>query len=266
LEERSRQSVRRILSLLRQRAARLDLMGADRDVVEAVGRVLGRRLLAKEREFYRFHLLHGGPQDSTSGRQRQLAELLESTLGRIDFEWSPLMVNNLAKDARGNNWDALAHRLGRIRTSETVLAPVSALFTHMLGLDKKGADVLTKRLRDEWGRGLRTVSPEAFAELRAEIAGGDAAAGERWVGIADALAAGDYGKLLELLVEQNKAVMAARGGAPWVEKRGGKLHVRFHDEHGSLPGREELPALWRFPYFLDSLRSVAAALKENRGG
>ncbi len=266
LEERSRKNVQRILSLLRPRAARLDIRGADSDVVEAVGRALRRRLLAKESEFYRFHLLHGGPQDSTSGRQRQLAELLQSTLGRPDFEWSPLMVNNLAKDARGDHRDSLAHRLDRIRTSETVLAPVSALFTHMLGLDKKGVDVVTKRLRDEWGHGLRTVSPEAFGELRVEIAAGDPAAGDRWVGIADALAAGEYGKLVELLVEQNKTVMAARGGAPWIEKRGGKLHVRFHDEHGSLPRREELPALWRFPYFLDSLRSVAATLKENRGG
>lgn len=266
LEERSRKSVQRILSLLRPRAARLDIRGAESDVVEVVGRALRRRLLAKESEFYRFHLLHGGPQDSTSGRQRQLAELLESTLGRPDFGWSTLMVNNLAKAARGNHWDALAHRLYRIRTSETVLAPVSALFTHMLGLDKKGVDVVTKRLREEWGHGLRTVSPEAFGDLRVEIAAGDTAVGDRWIGIADALAAGEYGKLVELLVEQNKTVMVARGGAPWIEKRGGKLHVRFHDEHGSLPRREDLPGLWRFPYFLDSLRSVAATLKENRGG
>ncbi len=40
--------------------------------------------------------------------------------------------------------------------------------------------------------------------------------------------------------------MAARGGAPWVEKRDGKLHVRFRDERGSLPDREpsSQPSLW----------------------
>ena len=57
--------------------------------------------------------------------------------------------------------------------------------------------------------------------------------------------------------------MAARGGAPWIEKRQGKLHVRFRDEQGSLPHRKRSPHFWRFPYFLDSLRSVAAALKED---
>src|SRR5215207_5814816 len=80
LEERTRRDVQRILELLRSRAARIDVLGAERTVVDAVGRVLRRRLLAKEREFYRFHLLYGGPHESTSGRQQQLAELLEGTL------------------------------------------------------------------------------------------------------------------------------------------------------------------------------------------
>jgi hypothetical protein len=44
------------------------------------------------------------------------------------------------------------------------------------------------------------------------------------------------------------------------------LHVRYRDERGSLPKREQLPSLWRFPYFLDSLRSVAAALQEDQDG
>jgi hypothetical protein len=86
------------------------------------------------------------------------------------------------------------------------------------------------------------------------------------VSIAEALSGGDYGALIELLILQNKTVMAARGGAPWVENRDGRLHVRFRDEHGSLPTREQLPSLWRFPYFLDSLRSVASALRENQDG
>ena len=46
-------------------------------------------------------------------------------------------------------------------------------------------------------------------------------------------------------------------------KQAGKLNVRFRDEQGSLPKQHELPAMWRFPYFLDSLRSVAGVLKES---
>ena len=93
-----------------------------------IGRVLDPRLHPTERNFYEHHLLHGGPQDSTAGRQRQLAELLSDTLTQEDFSWSPAAVNHLAKAARnrGEEWHSLAHRLNGIRVSETVLAPASA--------------------------------------------------------------------------------------------------------------------------------------------
>lgn len=266
LEKRSRTDQRRVFDVLAARATKLNVSGADRAVVEAVGRVLVRRLSEAESKFYRSHLLYGGPQDSTSGRQRQLAELMNETLDQTAFTWSPATVGGLAKSARGNHWDTLAHHLDRIRTCETVMAPTSALFTHLLGLDGKSVNVVTERLRAEWGEGLRSVSPEAFGELRGEMAAGDMQAGERWLGIARALSAGDYGTLLDLLLEENKSVMAGRGGPPWIERRGGELHVRFGDEHGALPRREEIPTLWRFPYFLDSLRSVAATLGEERRG
>jgi hypothetical protein len=264
LQDGAGKDSRRILDLLRPPRSRVDVRGAEAPVVKPIGRVLHPRLRAEELSFYRRHLLDGGPQDSTDGRQRQLAELLDDSLDRRDFAWSTAMVGNLAKaaQARGEGWHPLAHRLARIRTSETVLGPVSALFTYLLGLDGKTVDSVKKRLRDEWGPGLRTVDPGSFAELRSEVAADDAATGDRWVGIAKAAATGEYAKLVDLLVEQNSAVMSTRGGAPWIEKRQGKLHVRFRDEQGFLPRREEIPTLWRFAYFLDSLRSVAVALKE----
>jgi len=262
LQEGAGKDARRILELLQRRSSRIDVQGADVPVIEAVGRVLKRRFLAREREFYRIHLLHGGPQDATEGRQQQLAELLAGSLEQKDFTWSTAMVGDLAKAAgsRGDDWHPLAHRLSRIRTSETVLAPVSVLFTHLLGFDGKSIDSVTTRVRDAWGQGLRTVDAEAFGDLRGEISAGDVANGDRWGGIGNALARGDYSNLVELLIEQNKMVMDARGGAPWIEKRQGRLHVRFRDEQGELPRREDLSKLWRFPYFLDSLRSVAAVL------
>ena len=87
--------------------------------------------------------------------------------------------------------------------------------------------------------------------------------GDRWVAIGDALANGSYETLVDLLIDQNESVMESRGSAPWIERRTGRFHVRFQDEQGGLPQRNELPSLWRFPYFLDSLRSVATTLKEN---
>ncbi len=263
LQEGTGKDVKRIRELLHRPASRIDVHGADASVIEAVGRVLKRRLLAREHEFYRFHLLHGGPKDATEGRQQQLAELLAGSLEQKDFTWSTAMVGNLAKAAlrRGEDWHPLEHRLSRIRTSETVLAPVSALFTHLLGLDGKSVDSVTTRVSDAWGQGLRTVDAEAFGDLHGEIEAVSKDSGDRWVGIGNALARGEYVTLVELLIEQNKMVMESRGGAPWIEKRQGNLHVRFRDEQGALPGRDAIPTFWRFPYFLDSLRSVAGALK-----
>jgi hypothetical protein len=55
--------------------------------------------------------------------------------------------------------------------------------------------------------------------------------------------------------------MTARGGAAaWAELADGRVRVRFHDDAGHLPAREELMDLWRFPYFIDSLRTVASTL------
>jgi len=259
---------RRVREVLSRPSARLDLAGADVAMVSAVARTLRPRLSNEEREFYTFHLLHGGPQDATAGRQQQLAGLPRDTLDDQDFAWAPAAVGHLAKAAarHGRDWEALAHRLTCIRTCETVLAPASAVFTYLLGLDGKAPDLVSRRLREAWGGGLRNVHAEAFAELRGEIGAGDGATGERWAGIAAALAAGEYGRLVDLLLAQNAAVMSQRGGAPWIELRSGKLHVRFRDEQGALPDRTELTRLWRFPYFLDSLRSVAAQLESKGHG
>ena len=256
---------RRVCQVLKPKSFRLDVDHGDAPLVQAIGKSLKRQLLAREREFYRFHLLYGGPQDSTNGRQQQLAELLNATIVQNDFSWTPAGMAELAKTARsrGDAWHPLAHRLQRIRTCESVLAPVSALYTHLLGLDGKTVNAITTRLRNEWGSGLRTVNPTEFRELRVEMAGDDMVAGDRWVGIAESLGDGNYAQLIDLLIEQNKAVMAGRGGTQWIERRDGKLRIRFRDEQGTLPPRDRLPLLWRFPYFLDSMRSVATAVREN---
>jgi hypothetical protein len=56
--------------------------------------------------------------------------------------------------------------------------------------------------------------------------------------------------------------MRDRGGSAWIEKRDAKLDVRFREDEADLPKRSELKTLWRFPYFLDSLRAIGATLRE----
>lgn len=256
-----------IVSLLGAARTRLDVGGPQRRLLEVVGRLLRLPLRSEEREFYRFHLLEGGPDDSTRGLQRQLAGVLEKTLGQEDFSYSPAVLSTLVRRARAldANGEELAARLERIRVSETVLAPVAYLFGYLLSQHGKNLESVVSALQKQWGIRVGTVDPVAVRSLKPEIeaAIGDAAAAERWTNVAEALAAGDYKALLSLLLDQNRFVMIQRNGsAPWAELRRGRLHVRFRDETSNLPRREELAGLWRFPYFLTSLRRVALTLRE----
>lgn len=258
-----------VVELLAKRDYSLHVDGKDKRLLAAVARLLRLRFLAPEREFYREHLLYGGPQDSTHGRQRQLVELLEPKLRGLGFDWSPPTVAALAKEAErgGDPWHSLAQHLRRISQVETVMAPASAFFSHLLGCDGKRMDEITKRVRHEWGAKVSSVPLDALPELQPELGGDDAAAGQRWVDIGHALHNGDYEQFIRQLLQQNHAVMQARGGAAaWVEEQNKRLRVRMKEERGELPPREELSTLWRFPYFLNSLAAVAFQLKEEKRG
>ena len=257
----------RIVELLTKEFARIDPdQTQDRALLSAVAGLLKSEFPVQEREFYQKHLLFGGPLDDTAGRQRQLADLLTPMLSASDFPWSPSVVSALVKEAEANgeSWHPLAFRLRRIVVAERVLAPTSELFSYLLGCDEVSTLDIAKRIKsnDGWGNNVPTVDIHELMDLEAEFAHGDKEAGKRWMGIGQAMAEGDYGRLVGLLIQQNKAVMQARGGAAWIEEQNGKLRVRVAEERGSLPERKELTDLWRFPYFLNSLRSVAFVLKE----
>lgn len=257
-------NARHIRDILRAKSSQLEVNGKHEKLFQAIRRVFSPNLRAAERELFREHLLHGGPTDETHGRQRQLAELLTERLALVELPW-PRLLEDVSKAARsrGEGWHKLAFHLDRIAACESVLALASLVFAHLLGLDGKSVSEVATQLRAAWGEQLTAVKAEAFADLHAELAAIDRESADRWVSVARALASGEYEQLVELLVNQNGAVMASRGtSAAWVEVQQSTLQVRVRDEQGSLPKREELSHLWRFPYFLDSLRSVAAAVKE----
>lgn len=258
---------KQIVEMLGKVRVRLDAKGADCKLLTAIASLLRWDFNTRERTFYREHLLYGGPKDPTDQRQRQLAELLAPKLSDGRFPWSSPALHGLAKEAegRGEAWHPLAGRLHRIALAETLLAPSSALFIHLLGCHDVSLTDIAKRLQRAWGSKLHTLSMSDLPELQAELGGGDEPTGERWLAIARAMSAGDYQDLIRLLLAQNRAVMQIRGGASaWIEEQNGRLNVRMPEERGGLPAREELPRLWRFSYFLDSLYAVESALKENQ--
>jgi len=263
LEDETGKGCRGILDLLRAPHSTLDPKGRHKRLVEAVGGILRPKLTSKERAFFRQYLLLGGPADSTAGRQAQLAELLKDTLQGEQFAWSPPVVGDLVKAARprGAEWEELAIRLERIRLCECVMAPISALFGHLLGMEDGGPSELARRVKTAWGEGLRSIDAPAFRELQTEIADGVPEVGDRWVAIAEAAADGRYVELSELLLAQNAWVMSARGGSAWVGLRNGRFHIRYKDDTEDLPQRSQLPWLWRFSYFLGPLRNVAHTLE-----
>jgi hypothetical protein len=120
-------------------------------------------------------------------------------------------------------------------------------------------------VKRQWGASLRTIDVDATAKLESELvdASGESETGRRWVKLARCLASGEYEAALRLLMEQNAFVMKVRAGAgPWLDLNKRLLRVRLRDDDvANLPDKGELPTFWRHSYFIDSLRTVAVALR-----
>jgi len=252
---------REITDLLRQPRADVHLVGKHTGLARAIARLHAPDLSAAEREFYRDSLAWGGASDETMGCQRQLSELM----GKLpeDLGFGRLELRALIKEAvrRGKDWSVLAGRLQRIDVLEAVLIPAGAIFGLLQTRQGQTLRSVSKEL-SKWGP-LDSVDPIAFQDLRAEVAEAfhEPAVGERWVRIAEGLAAGKYEAVLALLIEQNAHVMSTRNGSqPWIRLTEGRLDVRFRDETVQLPERSELAKRWVNNYFLNPLKEVVMTL------
>jgi hypothetical protein len=251
-----------LLDLLAKDRSELQIEGRHKSMLKAIASILKQSFSKRERAFYRDHLVHGGPEDRSDGLQPQLAQLLEPTLSVPDVRWLDMM-QHMTKEASGMGaeWERLAYRLDRIRTIESVLAPSSHLFSYLLGCDGLSIEKVSGRVEEVWGDRVPRIDPGAFKLLTDELDLALADSGQRWLQLGASLASGRYAEAIELMLQQNSAVMAARGGAAaWAELAEGCVRVRFHDEADKLPAREALKDLWRFPYFIESLRTVASTL------
>lgn len=253
----------RIVEILSRPQYQLELAKRDAGLIECIARLLKRRVQQAERTFYGFHLLEGGPVDSTDGRQGLLATILSELPQDTAVNVEPTTLRAIAKEAksRGAVGEALAFRLDRIRACESVLAPSAVLFAYLQGCDGKTVALAASRVRQEWGPSVRSVNIGEVKALREEFAAVRDDCADRLVALAEALAQGAYEQVVRLLIEQNLATMQLRGGAAWIEERNGRLKIRVRNELGALPPRATLGSLWRFSYFLDSLLALTVELR-----
>ncbi|MEV5693525.1 hypothetical protein [Micromonospora globbae] len=214
---------------------------------ESIASIFSPKMSPQEVDFYRYHLVEGGPTDPTEGRQAKLATLLENRFGNSIRPSRPYLTA-IAEDAGSRGWIDIADLLRRVIACESVLAPASLLFSYLLGRDGAPLDHVVVDLRSSWGDRLESVDPLAVAVL----------SGQKWPQVAEALTHGDYPKLIRSLAERNATVMRERGAAlAWLEVTDqDRLRVRFRDEPADLPTGEEVRKLWRYPYFIPSLVSM----------
>jgi hypothetical protein len=223
-------------------------------------RAVWRKATPAERPFWKRHLVEGGPTDATEGRQSRLALLLKDTLGDKGFELTQTSVKALAKRAAKSD-ERLAEDLLDIAACESVLAPAAALFAYVQTLDGQSAGKPVNALR-QWPKRL-PIDRGRFERLVPDLAKatGSAEVAALWQEMSVDFAEGRWPQIVPRLLMVNKLVMEARGGAAWVADEGGTLRVRYGDKEASLPAAGEVGDLWRFPYFLASLRSVLAELE-----
>ncbi|MEJ7655638.1 MAG: hypothetical protein WKF33_01230 [Thermoleophilaceae bacterium] len=227
-----------LVALARRDGTRLSIRRND-DRLKALATMLDPVLTPAEKEAYRTYLVDGGPDDATGGRQRGLAAT---------------MCAARSHDPRVLRADAgvdIATRLARITAAESVLAPAGALFGYLLTQDDRRLDKVALDLRRTWGDALDSVHGAAARVLAGT-----------WSDVAQSLATGEYETSLRLLLRHNRDVMAERAGSDaWATtSEDGRLRVRFRDDTGDLPDRDEVRTLWRNPYFFPSLWGILADL------
>jgi len=224
-----------------------------------VAKMHGRRLRVGERAFYHHHLAHGGPAETTGGRQPALAEIL-GTVEAPEFGFEELRV--VQKHARTH--EDLASALARIEVLEHLIAPAALVFGFLQDRDRQAVTGVARQLAETWGRplrldlsGLRALQPEIGLALRSPEEA------QLWLDLAHAFTDENYARVVEVLVAVNASVMSRRhGAAAWIAIEGGRLRVRLMDERAELTTVEEAENRWRSTYFINALwrvcREVAA--------
>ena len=237
--------------------------GRDRSLARALGDVFGPTRAEDERRFMTDALVDVYEDlDTTHGNQRLLWAAMRERSRVKGFEWNErcAYADVVAFRDHVAASGSLATALDAVTAIEPLLATSETLFNHLVGRRQVTRRKAVASLEDAWGGGafrhLRTDAISMTADTIAKAAGADAA--ERLARVLTAFRDGRFGDVIDELLEQNDAVMRARGGAGWLDHAGSDLRARLFQHPVELPKRASLPALWRNSYFLDALRWIGA--------
>jgi hypothetical protein len=250
----NRQGVNSLRTLLRRESYDLRHEARDAALLNAIGRMHSRRLRAEERTFYRDHLAWGGPDDSTQGRQRALADILSGTKTQ-DFGFPEFRAVQKKAEAA----EALASALVRIGLLERLIAPAALVFGFLQNRHGQTTPSVARQIAETWERPLR-LDVAGIRRLQPDIAGAlqSKEESELWIALSEALSGAEYMRVIELLVAINTSVMQRRhGAAGWIVIEAGKIRVRLADERAELTSVEDAEERWRSTYFINSLWRIA---------
>lgn len=222
----------------------------DAKLATSLAGVLGSRLSPTEKAFYTHHLVCGGEAGSL---QQRLWQQIKAANCPGDFSMAELSV--VMGQAASQGEEALTTRLENIKQVETVLAPLAVLFGYVLCQENQAVTRVVQDLEKHWGP-LTHVDSDAFAKALSTLEDIEPESCLRLINLAENLYTGDYAPVLQLLLAQNTAVMAARGSAPWIKLKQNRFDVRVQEESGPLLDKNDLPRLWLNSYFINSLKTV----------
>jgi len=256
-------SVAEIVKLIREDGATFEARGRHRAIARALGDALGPTRSDDERRFMTSALVTvHDDRDTTHGNQRLLWQAMRERSRVEGFDWNARCTCTDVAAFRDHapEHGELAHALDAVIALEPLLATCEVLFGHLVGRRKVTRSAALGALDDTWGRGrfrhLRSDAVSQSGDTIARVAG--TAAADRLGELLAGLRSDRFDDVLDQLLDQNDAVMRARGGAGWLDHSGSELRARLFQQPVALPSRASLPTLWRNSYFLDALRWIGS--------
>ena len=231
------------------------------DIVKSLGQAVGGRLSPAKQTFFREHLCEVRHCDqSPPGLQAAFCKLLEEH-GDLRQATNRQELASIREHAEIDN-PVLAARLRHILTLEALLGPCDVIFGLLRARHGQSPGRVAEELHDAWGGlGPPHLNPDEFEAVLPRIA---RAAGSEVAGhmraVQQALHQGGYERAILQMLPWNEVVMTNRNAAPWIRLDGqdDTLDVRYRGPEPRLPSQTELDTLWRYSYFIDSLKALLA--------